>query len=64
MSVTRTRRRVHVLAEPCACNGDRTCLYHYSQLAGDQRAKAKLRGGVRDAYNHHRKVWKRGDGDA
>lgn len=62
MTVTRIRRRVHLVAEACACTDRATCLFHYDGLAGDQRAQAKLRGGVRDPYNHHRQVWKR-DGE-
>jgi hypothetical protein len=30
-----------VLAEPCACDGDQTCLWHYSQLDDYQQARVR-----------------------
>ena len=48
MSQIRPRRhptdrpeRVRVLAEPCACDGDQTCLWHYSQLDDYQQARVR-----------------------
>jgi hypothetical protein len=41
---------VQVIAEPCACDGDRVCLYHYNQLPDFQQAQARKRAGV--AFGH------------
>jgi hypothetical protein len=43
----RRHRRVHVQADPCACDGVRFCGYHYSQLGPAQRRAAQVVAGVK-----------------
>jgi hypothetical protein len=61
MSQVRPRRhptdrpeRVRVLAEPCACDDDQTCLWHYDQLADYQQTLARKQAGVRFGHGNGR----------
>jgi hypothetical protein len=46
--------RVRVVAEPCACDGDRTCLYHYAQLGDFQQSQARRRAGITFGHGNGR----------